>query len=61
MGDKTIMAKARGVLGLDTIKMLNVKVDALTNLVRRNQINSLKSTNVVCESCGGPHSYSQCN
>ena len=61
MGDETTMAKARGVLELDTIKMLNAKVDALTNLVSRNQINSLESTNVICESCGGSHSYSQCN
>ena len=38
MGDKTTMVKARGVLELDTIKMLNAKVDALTNLVSRNQI-----------------------
>ena len=36
MGDETTMAKARGVLELDTIKMLNAKVDALTNLVSRN-------------------------
>ena len=61
MGDESTMAKARGVLELDTIKMLNAKVDALTNLESRNQINSLESTNVVCESCGGSHSYSQCN
>ena len=61
MGHETTIAKARGVLKLDTIKMLNVKVDALTNLVSINQINSLESTNVVCESCGGSHSYSQCN
>ena len=61
MGEETIMAKARGVLELDTIKMLNAKVYALTNLVSRNQINSLESTNIVCESCGGSHSYSQCN
>ena len=39
IGDET--TKARGVLELDTIKMLNAKVDALTNLVSRNQINSL--------------------
>ena len=61
MGDETTIAKARGVLELDTIKILNAKVDALTNLVSRNQINSLESTNVICESCGGSHSYSQCN
>ena len=61
MGDETSITKARGVLELDTIKMLNAKVDALTNLVSRNQINSLESTNVVCESYGGSHSYSQCN
>ena len=61
MGDETTMAKARGVLELDIIKILNAKVDALTNLVSRNQINSLESTNVVCESCGGSHSYYQCN
>ena len=48
MGDETTMAKVRGVLELDTIKILNAKVDALTNLVSRNQINSLESTNVVC-------------
>ena len=36
MGKKTIMAKARGVLELDIIKMLSAKVDALTNLVSRN-------------------------
>ena len=60
MGDETTIAKIRRVLELDTIKMLNAKVDALTNMVSRNQINSLESTNVVCESCGGSHSYSQC-
>ena len=52
MGDETTMAKARGVLELDIIKMLNAKVNALTNLVSRNQINSLESTNIICESCG---------
>ena len=41
--------------------MLDAKVDALTILVSINQINSLESTNVVCEPCGGSHSYSQCN
>ena len=61
MGDEITMAKARGVLQLGTIKMLNVKVDALTNLVSINQINSLESINVVYESCGASHSYSQCN
>ena len=61
MGNEATMAKVRGVLELDIIKMLNAKVDALTNLVSRNQINSLESTNVVCDSCGGSHSYSQCN
>ena len=47
MGDETTMAKAREVLELDTIKMVNAKVDALTNLVSRNQIKSLESINVV--------------
>ena len=41
MGDETTMAKARGVLELDTIKMLNVQVDVLTKLVSNSQINSL--------------------
>ena len=36
MDNETTIAKARGVLELDTIKMLNAKVDALTNLVSRN-------------------------
>ena len=60
MGDETTMAKEKGVLELDTINMLNAKVDALTKLVSKSQINSLESTNIVCETCGGSHSYSQC-
>ena len=51
MGDETTMAKAKGVLELDIINMLNAKVDALTKLVSKSQINSLESTNVVCETC----------
>ena len=58
MGEKTTMAKEKGVLELDTIKMLNAKVDALTNLVSKSQVNSLECTNVVCKTCGGSHSYS---
>ena len=54
------MAKAKGILELDTINILNAKVDALTKLVSKSQINSLEGTNVVCEICGGSHSYSQC-
>ena len=61
ISEETTMAKAKGVLELDTIKMLNAKVDALTNLVSKSQVNSLECTNVVCETCGGSHSYSQCN
>ena len=61
MGDETIMEKAKGVLELDTINLLNAKVDALTKMVSKYQINSLESINVVCELCGGSHSYSQCN
>ena len=61
MSEETTMAKARGFLELDTIKMLNAKVDVLTKLVSNSQINSLECANVVCETCGGPHSYSQCN
>ena len=55
------MAKARGVLELNTINMLSAKVDALTKMVSKSQVNSLEDTNLVCETCGGPHSYSQCN
>ena len=61
MGEETTMAKAKGVLELDTIKMLNAKIDALTNLVSKSQVNLLECTNVVCETYGGSHSYSQCN
>ena len=61
MGEETTMAKARGVLELNTIKMLTAKVDPLTKLVSNSQVNSLDYTNVVCETCGGTHSYSQCN
>ena len=59
MGEKTTMAKAKGVLKLDIIKILTAKVDALTKLVSNSQINSLECANVVCETCGVPHSYSQ--
>ena len=58
MGEETTMAKARGVLELDTIKMLTAKVDALTKLVSNSQVNSLDCTNVICETCGETHSYS---
>ena len=61
MGEETTMVKARGVLELDTIKMLTAKLDTLTKLVSNSQVNSLDCTNVVCETCGGTHSYSQCN
>ena len=61
MGEETTMAKGKGVLELNTIKMLNAKVDALTNLVSKSQVNLLECTNVICETCGGSHSYSQCN
>ena len=61
MGDETTMAKARGVLELDSIKLLSAKVDALTNLVNKAHINSIENTNVVCEFCGGNNSCSQCN
>ena len=61
MGQEIIMAKARGVLELDIINMLSPKVDALTKMVSKSQVNSLEGTNHVCETCGGPHSYSQCN
>ena len=61
MGKETIMAKAKGVLELGTINLLNAKVDALTKLVSKSQINSLENTNVVYETCGGSHLYSQCN
>ena len=58
MGEETTMVKARGVLELDTIKMLIAKVDALTKLVSNSQVNSLDCTNIICETCGGTHSYS---
>ena len=61
MGEETIMEKAKGVLELDTINLLNAKIDALTKLVRKSQINSLECANVIYETCGGSHSYSQCN
>ena len=61
MGEETTMAKARGVLELDTINMLSAKVDALTKMVNKSQVNSLECTNFVCEPYGGSYSYSQCN
>ena len=61
MGEETTMAKAKRILELDTINLLNVKVDALTKMVSKNQIKFLESTNVVYELCRGSHSYSQCS
>ena len=61
MGEETTMAKAKGVLELDTINLLNAKVDALIKLVSKSQINSLECANVICKTCGGSHSYSQFN
>ena len=58
---KKPMAKARGVLELNTINMLSAKVDALTKMVSKSQVNSLEDTNLVCETYGELHSYSQCN
>ena len=52
------MAKEKGFLELNSINLLNAKVDALTKMVSKHQINSLKNTSVVCESCEGSHSYS---
>ena len=57
MGDEPTMAKARGVLKLDTINLLSAKVDALTKLVSKSQINSIDDATVACELCGGSHSY----
>ena len=42
MGEETTMAKAKGVLELDTINLLNAKVDSLTKLVSKSQINSFR-------------------
>ena len=61
MGEKITMAKAKGVLELDTINLLNAKVNALTKMVSNHQINSLESINVVYELCEGSHLYSQCS
>ena len=61
MGDEPIMAKAREVLGLDTINLLSAKVDALTKLVSKSQINSIDNAIVACVLCGGSLSYNQCN
>ena len=41
MGKETTMEKARGVLEIDTINMLSAKVDALTKMVSKSQVNSL--------------------
>ena len=61
MGDEKIIAKAKGVLELDTINLLSAKVDALTKLVSKSQVNSIDNASVACELCGGSHSYTQCN
>ena len=47
MGDETSMARAKGVLELNIINILNAKVDALTKMVSKFQINSLESANAI--------------
>ena len=61
MGDDNTLAKEKGVLELDIINLLSVKVDALTKLVSKSQINMVENSNVICEFCAGPHSYFECN
>ena len=61
MDDEPTMAKARGVLELDTINLLSAKLDALTKLVSKSQVNSIDNTSVACELYGGSYSYTQCN
>ena len=61
MGDEPTMAKAGRVLELDTINFLSAKVDALTKLVSKSQINFIYNTNIAYELYGGSHSYTQCN
>ena len=61
MGDEPTMEKARGVLELYTINLLSDKVDVLTKLVSKSQVNSIDNANVACELYGGSHSYTQCN
>ena len=49
MGDEPTMAKVRGVLELDTVNLLSAKIDALTKLVSKSQVNSIDNANVTCE------------
>ena len=46
---------------LDTINLLSAKIDALTKLVSKSQVNSIDNANISCELYGASHSYSQCN
>lgn len=61
MGDEITLAKGKGMLELDSIHMLNAKVDALTKLMSKVQINSVEKSSSTCEMCGGPHSYDECH
>ena len=36
MGEEITIAKGKGILELDTINLLNTKVDALTKMVSKN-------------------------
>ena len=58
MGDEPTMAKGKALLELDTINLLNAKVEALTKLVSKSQVNSIENANVICELCEGSHSCS---
>ena len=61
MGDETTLAKGKGMLELDSINILNAKVDSLTKFISKVQINSAEKSSSTCDLYGGPHVYDECN
>ncbi|XP_062080709.1 uncharacterized protein LOC133785495 [Humulus lupulus] len=53
--------KVAGVHELDAISMLSAQVATLTKQLQKNSIQApVMQMQVICELCGGPHSFEQC-
>ena len=61
MEDETSISKGKSVFELDSINIMNAKVDVLTKLISKAQINAVGTSQISCELCGGCHSHSECS
>ena len=56
---KLLWQKEKGILELDSINILNAKVDALMKIVSKVQINSVEKASSTYKLYGGPHLYDE--